>query len=75
MLELSEIYNASRVLKGVARRTPIMFASRLNEDAKIYLKCENLQNTGSFKLRGAYYKISQLTDEEKSRGVIACSAR
>ncbi len=74
MLELSEIYNASRVLKGVARRTPIMFASRLNEDAKIYLKCENLQNTGSFKLRGAYYKISQLTDEEKSRGVIACSA-
>lgn len=74
MLELSEIYNASRVLKGVARRTPIMFASRLNEEAKINLKCENLQNTGSFKLRGAYYKISQLTDEEKSRGVIACSA-
>lgn len=74
MLELSEVYNASRVLKGVARRTPIMFASRLNEDAKVYLKCENLQNTGSFKLRGAYYKISQLTDEEKSRGVIACSA-
>lgn len=74
MLELSEIYNASRVLKGVARRTPIMFASRLNEEAKVHLKCENLQNTGSFKLRGAYYKISQLTDEEKSRGVIACSA-
>lgn len=74
MLELSEIYNASRVLKGVARRTPIMFASRLNEEAKINLKCENLQNTGSFKLRGAYYKISQLTDDEKSRGVIACSA-
>lgn len=74
MLELSEIYNASRVLKGVARRTPLMFASRLNEEAKINLKCENLQNTGSFKLRGAYYKISQLTDEEKSRGVIACSA-
>lgn len=74
MLELSEVYNASRVLKGVARRTPIMFASRLNPEAKIHLKCENLQNTGSFKLRGAYYKISQLTDEEKSRGVIACSA-
>jgi threonine dehydratase len=74
MLELSEIYNASRVLKGVARRTPIMFASRINEEARVHLKCENLQNTGSFKLRGAYYKISQLTDEEKSRGVIACSA-
>ncbi len=74
MLELSEVYNASRVLKGVARRTPIMFASRINPEAQVYLKCENLQNTGSFKLRGAYYKISQLSDEEKSRGVIACSA-
>ena len=74
MLELSEIYNASRVLKGVARRTPIMFASRLNPEAKVHLKCENHQNAGSFKLRGAYYKTSQLTDEEKSRGVIACSA-
>lgn len=74
MLELSEVYNASRVLNGVARRTPIMFASRINPEAKVYLKCENLQNTGSFKLRGAYYKISQLSDEEKSRGVIACSA-
>ena len=74
MLELSEIYNASRVLKGVARRTPIMFASRINPEAQVYLKCENLQNTGSFKLRGAYYKISQLTEEEKGRGVIACSA-
>lgn len=74
MLELSEVYNASRVLKGVARRTPIMFASRLNPEAKVHLKCENLQNTGAFKLRGAYYKISQLSDEEKSRGVIACSA-
>nr|MDE6490613.1 threonine ammonia-lyase [Muribaculaceae bacterium] len=74
MLQLSEIYNASRVLKGVARRTPIMSAPKLNPAADIYLKAENLQRTGSFKLRGAYYKISQLTDEEKSRGVIACSA-
>lgn len=74
MLELSEVYNASRVLKGVARRTPIMFASRINPEARVHLKCENLQNTGSFKLRGAYYKISQLSDDEKSRGVIACSA-
>lgn len=74
MLELSEVFKASRVLKGVARHTPIMFASRINPEAKVHLKCENLQNTGSFKLRGAYYKISQLSDEEKSRGVIACSA-
>ncbi len=74
MLELSEVYNASRVLKGVARRTPIMYASRINPEVDTYLKCENLQNTGSFKLRGAFYKISQLSEEEKSRGVIACSA-
>lgn len=74
MLELSEVFKAADVLKGVARHTPIMFASRINPEAKVHLKCENLQNTGSFKLRGAYYKISQLTDEEKSRGVIACSA-
>ena len=74
MLELSEVYNAARVLKGVARRTPIMYASCINPEVEVHLKCENLQNTGSFKLRGAYYKISQLSDEEKSRGVIACSA-
>lgn len=74
MLDLSEVFKASRVLKGVARRTPIMFASRINPEAKVHLKCENLQNTGSFKLRGAYYKISQLSEEEKARGVIACSA-
>ncbi len=74
MLTLSEIYNASRVLKGVAQRTPIMKASKIPANCDLMLKCENLQLTGSFKLRGAYYKISQLTDEEKSRGVIACSA-
>lgn len=62
------------MLKKVARRTPIISAPKLNPAADIYLKAENLQLTGSFKLRGAYYKISQLTDEEKSRGVIACSA-
>lgn len=74
MLTLSEIYNASRVLKGVAQRTPIMKATKIPTNCDLMLKCENLQLTGSFKLRGAYYKISQLTDEEKSRGVIACSA-
>lgn len=74
MLEISEIFNAAAVLKGVARRTAIIPAPKLSHDAEIYLKTENLQLTGSFKLRGAYYKISQLTDEEKERGVIACSA-
>lgn len=74
MLEISEIFNAAAVLKGVARKTTVIPASKINPEAEIYLKTENLQLTGSFKLRGAYYKISQLTDEEKARGVVACSA-
>ena len=73
-LEISEIFNAAAVLKDVARRTAIIPAPQLCPGLDIYLKTENLQLTGSFKLRGAYYKISQLTDEEKSRCVIACSA-
>ncbi|MDE5567655.1 MAG: threonine ammonia-lyase [Muribaculaceae bacterium] len=74
MLEISEIFNAAAVLKDVARKTSIIPAPRINPESEVYLKTENLQLTGSFKLRGAYYKISQLTDEEKARGVIACSA-
>ena len=74
MLNISEIFNAAAVLKGVARKTDIIPATGLPVDCDLYLKTENLQLTGSFKLRGAYYKISQLTEEEKARGVIACSA-
>lgn len=74
MIQISEIYKASEVLKSVVNKTPLIYAPKINKEAQIYLKPENLQFTGSFKLRGAYYKISQLTDEEKSRGVIACSA-
>ena len=73
-LDLNEIYNAKKVLSNVLRKTPLVWSRRINPDANIYIKAENMQYTGSFKLRGAYYKISQLTDEEKSRGVIACSA-
>ena len=74
MLEISEIFNAAAVLKGVARKTAIIPAPKLNPEAEIFLKTENLQLTGSLKLRGAYYKISQLTPEEREKGVIACSA-
>lgn len=74
MLDISEIFNAAAVLKDVARKTAIIPAPHINPESDVYLKTENLQLTGSFKLRGAYYKISQLTDEEKARGVIACSA-
>lgn len=74
MLTLDKVYDASRVLKEVLRPTACIPAPKVNEDAEVYLKTENLQVTGSFKVRGAYYKISQLSDEEKARGVIACSA-
>ena len=74
MLTLDKIYHASFVLKNVIRKTDVIYAPHINEEAEIYLKTENLQTTGSFKVRGAYYKMSQLTAEEKARGVIACSA-
>ncbi len=73
MLTIEEVYKAQEVLKNVARHTKLVPAT-LHDDAQVFLKPECLQLTGSFKLRGAYYKISQLTPEEKSRGVIACSA-
>ena len=74
MVTLDKIYHAAFVLKDVARRTDLIAAPNLSADSNIYLKTENLQVTGSFKVRGAYYKISQLTEEEKARGIIACSA-
>ncbi len=74
MLALNTIYHASYVLKDVLRKTDMIYASQINHRGHVYLKTENLQTTGSFKVRGAYYKISQLSDEERSRGVIACSA-
>lgn len=73
-LRISEIYKAQQVLKDVARHPRIIGPTNLSDKCNVYLKPENLQHTGSFKLRGAYYKISQLSDEEKQRGVIACSA-
>lgn len=74
MLNLDNFYRARYVLKEVVRRTDLIHASKLNEKCDIWLKPENLQVTGSFKVRGAYYMISQLSEEEKQRGVIACSA-
>ena len=74
LLTLDKIYHAAFVLRDVARRTDLIAAPRLGAGGGLYLKTENLQVTGSFKVRGAYYKISQLTEEERARGVIACSA-
>ena len=74
MLTLDKVYKASHVLKEVIRETDLIKAPKINKEAEVYLKTENLQVTGSFKVRGAYFKISQLSDEERAKGVIACSA-
>ena len=75
MLSLDKIYHAAYVLKGVARKTDLIAAPQLVPGLdELYLKTENLQVTGSFKLRGAYYKISQLPKEALDKGIIACSA-
>ena len=74
MLTLDRVYKASRVLKDVVRETDMILAPNIRKGTHIYLKTENLQVTGSFKIRGSYFKISQLSEEEKKKGVIACSA-
>lgn len=74
MLTLDKIFNAQVVLKNVIRETPLVRAYGIAPDCNLYLKPENLQITGSFKVRGSGYKISTLSEEEKARGVIACSA-
>lgn len=74
MLTLDNVYRAGYVLKNVVRKTDVIYAPKLCPDSQIYLKTDNLQITGSFKVRGAYYKMSRLSEEEKARGVVACSA-
>ena len=72
MLTLEMIQEAREALNGVARVTPLNEAKNLGKN--VYIKAENLQKTGAFKLRGAYNKIRSLSQEERERGVIACSA-
>ena len=74
MLTLDTVYQAAFTLKQVARCTDLIRAPKMFPDSEVYLKTENLQVTGSFKLRGAYYKMSRLTEEQKKKGVVACSA-
>lgn len=76
LLTIDEIRNAEKNLKGVVRRTPLFFSDTFSVmcGGKLYLKCENKQKTGAFKFRGAYNKLSSLTEEEKSKGVIAASS-
>ena len=74
MLTLDKIYHAAFVLKDVVRETTLIPSPKISVNNNVYLKTENLQVTGSFKVRGAGYMISQLSEEEKARGVVACSA-
>ena len=74
MLTLDKIDQAAYVLKDVVRETSLLPSPKLNPKSEVYLKTENLQLTGSFKIRGAGFMISQLSNEEKAKGVIACSA-
>lgn len=74
MLSLDKVFNAQMVLKNIIRETKLVRAYGIAPDSELYLKPENLQITGSFKVRGSAYKIAMLSEEEKSKGVIACSA-
>lgn len=74
MLSLDKVFNAQTVLKSIIRETNLVRAYGLAPDCELFLKPENLQITGSFKVRGSAYKIAMLSDEEKEKGVIACSA-
>jgi threonine dehydratase len=72
----ADIEAAAELLAGVVRRTPLEHSRAMGErvGGPVWLKCENLQHTGSFKIRGAYTRISRLTDAERARGVVAASA-
>ena len=74
MLTLDKVFNAQSVLKSIIRETDLVRAYGIAPECELYLKPENLQITGSFKVRGSAYKIAMLSEEEKARGVIACSA-
>lgn len=76
MLTLEKFEEASEIVKKVTTATKLIRSDYLSEQTggRIFLKPENMQNTGAYKLRGAYYKISTLTDEERSRGLITASA-
>ena len=71
-MDISNIYDAKEVVKDVISKTPLVHADKLHEN--LWIKAENLQGTGAFKLRGAYNKLHSLTQEERATGVIAASA-
>ncbi|MGN0647612.1 MAG: threonine ammonia-lyase [Oscillospiraceae bacterium] len=74
MLSLDKVFDAQTVLRNIIRETNVVRAYGIAPQCELYLKPENLQITGSFKVRGSAYKIALLSEEEKAKGVIACSA-
>ena len=76
MMTLEKFEEASELVKKVTNSTKLVYSDYLSEQSggKVYLKPENMQHTGAYKIRGAYYKISTLTDEERGRGLITASA-
>jgi threonine dehydratase len=76
LVQSDDIVAARELLKDVISPTPVLYSRVLSEQAggPVYLKCENLQRTGSFKVRGAYTRIARLSDAERARGVVAASA-
>jgi len=75
-VSLGDIHDAARLLEGVIRHTPSLSAGWIEKQygIPVSFKCENLQRAGSFKIRGAYNRIARLTEQERSRGVVAASA-
>ncbi len=76
MLTLESFEQASEIVKQVTQETKLIYSSYFSESTgnRIYLKPENMQVTGAYKIRGAYYKISTLTEEERAKGLITASA-
>src|SRR5690625_511905 len=72
----ADVQDAARILRNIIAPTPIEHSRALSDiwGAPVYLKCENLQHTGSFKLRGAYVRLAKLSPQERARGVVAASA-
>lgn len=75
-LTLTDVQQAAALLEGVIERTPVAHSRALSQQlgSDVYFKCENLQKSGSFKVRGAYTRMAKLTEEERARGVVAASA-
>ena len=73
---IADFRAAAELLTGIADRTPVERSRALAQltGGDVWLKCENLQRTGSFKIRGAYVRMARLSDDEKARGVVAASA-